>query len=1329
MVMVEKNEKARERKDKDKKHRSSRSKRSHKVPKSVRWQKNLTSTSPASNGIKKLSCSSFNCTEKLSSILMCQKGYASIALYAVFALFILAFIYTLWKIVSANTSRSGQSRRPDSPTKASPTAKAPTWSEEDEEELKKFFPVVVDAPTRGIEKHSKGSEGPPTVTINPTALSPSLEHFPTESVLQTVSRLKGSVFGEDVSSQPYQENHQPPIIGEDYMPVNPPYDPKWPPINIPPPPPPLPWQSFIGRQLPWTLRQRRPQASLMRDGRLQGQFDQRGKFSYRKMKSKLQKTNEMPQPPTNAKYNFRDNGNSEVRNEQRANRHKKSKKHHDHFSNHHHHPEHHQSESQHNDAVLVRNENQRNFDELQLGIPIHHKKNYARDFILRPQRTRHQHNDYSNDAQYYDAEETPNDRSDNEDDSNQHDHGHQSSHLHHRVEKHGKHHHHHHRKPTEPRHHHPHLHHHTQHEQEEHHQKHTSNIDNAEHHHPNRHHHHQEDNDSHHRHHSNQHHHHEHIDSQIAHQIHSQHHIDHHHNKQNHYQHHNHHETHQQHHHLKHGNPHQHHHHDQKSDEAGNSDDDDDKNDIRHKIPHHVRHEHKEKHSHRKHGHKEDKDATKSKNVKRLHHIMDLKHYLKYKKHHSVDEEVHGQWKGIKKKIKVCTKLKRFSANGKVLLTRTLYRGRYLYTVLVCNVVHIRKHSKHRTHSTYKKTQLCYKLYFVTTATLQLNKKNSETGDPAEFEVNACRPSQVHYHSVAFRGALAKEISLLRKKNRDQVHRDDVPSPSREKQHKKKTGRRQKRKKKKIIKKSKTKKQSSKRGHHSKSEHHSNRENHSTKHKSKRVKVERGNRHSKNSEDTFFNKLLNVLSIVNKNKGTGNTTTSLSNLKTALQKMKKGKEKALKKKKKKHSKLSKKHTKKHKKKTKEIDISSPSYINKLLSKILPAVVNNVKNEITGKNKVQNVHATTAPTTKQTTTVSTTTPTTHTTTTRTTTTPPPTTPTTKTTTRPTTKAKGIEDELNDVLPLLLKKMHLAQQTTTPKPTTKPTTQDKSKAISDLLARLGLSGPPSKPTRDVKSEAKSSHSNPTIAEKLDDLTLPPLPAPPASPINKPSNKQSFTALDPYAKHILCFGDSLTNGYYNHGRNYHPYSIKLKQLMNSNSQTRYDILTSGKTGEMAHESMNHRLPQVLGNSSRFDWAIILAGTNDVAHVKNFGDDDSFMNQLISIWAPKIFKDIINLHEDAYRYGSRTVLLTIPESAYESWPQFKVLWIMRKRINQQLRQFAAQSQGRTILCDLAVQIPRHSLSPQLQKLFWSDHLHLTPLGYDKMAEVVYKCLKPYLQ
>ncbi|XP_046861515.1 transcription factor SPT20 homolog [Xenia sp. Carnegie-2017] len=226
---------------------------------------------------------------------------------------------------------------------------------------------------------------------------------------------------------------------------------------------------------------------------------------------------------------------------------------------------------------------------------------------------------------------------------------------------------------------------------------------------------------------------------------------------------------------------------------------------------------------------------------------------------------------------------------------------------------------------------------------------------------------------------------------------------------------------------------------------------------------------------------------------------------------------------------------------------------------------------------------------------------------------------------------------------------------------------------------------------------------------------------------SRNPSFVEL-PQTINILCFGDSLTSGFYNHGKGKHPYGIRLNQLLNTKGVNKYHVESRGMIGEMVHGGMVKRLPKVLNEGLRYDWILILGGTNDVAHVKNFGDDEDFTQQLISVWSPKIVKDIEKLHEIAKLHGARTVLMTIPETAYELWPAFQLIRNMRLAVNAALRRYATQVQDTTVLCDLAYKLPRSTLPEQLQKLYWNDHIHLNPIGYDKMAEIIEQCIEPYL-
>lgn len=276
----------------------------------------------------------------------------------------------------------------------------------------------------------------------------------------------------------------------------------------------------------------------------------------------------------------------------------------------------------------------------------------------------------------------------------------------------------------------------------------------------------------------------------------------------------------------------------------------------------------------------------------------------------------------------------------------------------------------------------------------------------------------------------------------------------------------------------------------------------------------------------------------------------------------------------------------------------------------------------------------------------------------------------------------------------------------------------------------------PSQNYLSPLRSPNSS-TLTTKSKNAVVAPTPQ---GPVDETANQLPFgysayrsSNTNPYSyqtptTNVLCFGDSLTSGYYNHGRGKHPYSIRLNQLLNAGGKHLYKIVTRGVVGEMAHGSMAKRLPKILNEGTHFDWVIILGGTNDVAHVKNFGDDEEFTRELISIWSPKIVNDIEKLHGIARRYGARTVILTIPETAYELWPEFQSIRNMRLSVNAALRKYASQVRDTTVLCDLAYKLPRSTLSKELQKFYWNDHIHLNPVGYNRMAEVISQCIQPYL-
>lgn len=843
--------------------------------------------------------------------------------------------------------------------------------------------------------------------------------------------------------------------------------------------------------------------------------------------------------------------------------------------------------------------------------------------------------------------------------------------------------------------------------------------------------------------------------------------------------------------------------------------------------------------------------------------VLDFRLYKKYRKHHSIADEIRGRWNISRHRVRTCKVIDKFSTIGTVKMTRMKEHNRYLHTLLVCRPVRLRIRNRvHRRKYSMKYAQLCSKRWYLTSGIVFVDRSSNNPERP-RFKVRICESS--YAHTVKLLPAKSKETKIwnisdkfVRKMEREDVRDSNDKSSSHQHELKRHHGHKNVKKHKKwksrlhknlTRRKShptvKTKRQKVVLSNKSKTLSHNAKHDTLRKHRRKVKKSQnKGKKHKRNetkptikknetiskrkgengdSDKEFYNKLLKVLKlakIYDKKNSNGTRTEKIFDSLEAVLTESQNTTKQYAPNKTKHATNTsvQKHMKSGGHTNREVSpkdaqknqARNKDNIQMLLAKILPVILKSLHNDTEASGKVV-TGITTKPTTKVTT--------------------KPTKPRTSTfkTTPPNLIAsttikpnnKSIVEIMKSILPLLLKKAKTANsdslQSVKPIPKAKPQSappkqrsSKKTAKISDLrslLASLGMGNLASdniesailakgtadtvktgtKPTRQATPLLQITKPKPLTAVPTMQAPTPlrnayefvdkesamgsqsiPLPAGaqanqqgiPSGPLSastgtafsdllpvssgKPADqKPTFPSQEignnmrpyipsvnsnPYSRSILCFGDSLTSGYYNHGHSFHPYSQRLGQLLNSDGRLKYFIKTSGKVREMAHGSMAKRLPEVLGNSSRFDWVIILGGTNDVAHVKNFGDDDSFMNQLISVWKPRIVRDIEVLHEISHNYGARTVLLTIPETAYEAWPNFKTLWVMRNRINQDLREYARRSQGKTVLCDLAAKLPRHSLSLQAQAMLWNDHLHLTAYGYDRMAEIVYQCLKPYL-
>lgn len=180
------------------------------------------------------------------------------------------------------------------------------------------------------------------------------------------------------------------------------------------------------------------------------------------------------------------------------------------------------------------------------------------------------------------------------------------------------------------------------------------------------------------------------------------------------------------------------------------------------------------------------------------------------------------------------------------------------------------------------------------------------------------------------------------------------------------------------------------------------------------------------------------------------------------------------------------------------------------------------------------------------------------------------------------------------------------------------------------------------------------------------------------------------------VLATGDSLTAGYHHWGLSYHPYTEKLKELINNPNVL---IDNTGIPGETT-EQIQARLIDSLKNNSPYDYVILLAGTNDLGLRKS---------------TQEIQNNLFSMYESILQSGSHLIAITIPQSGCSETNYVN----SRNTINQAIKVFAKKNKKNVTYVDLESLIPYEKGGD-----FWDDNLHFSRLGYDKMGELIYEAI-----
>ena len=198
------------------------------------------------------------------------------------------------------------------------------------------------------------------------------------------------------------------------------------------------------------------------------------------------------------------------------------------------------------------------------------------------------------------------------------------------------------------------------------------------------------------------------------------------------------------------------------------------------------------------------------------------------------------------------------------------------------------------------------------------------------------------------------------------------------------------------------------------------------------------------------------------------------------------------------------------------------------------------------------------------------------------------------------------------------------------------------------------------------------------------------------------------------ILCFGDSLTEGYtFQASGEFHPYSIKLRQLLEEHCKDAVVVDTAGVSGERVVPTMTQRLNRLLEEASQpYDWILVLGGTNDLGH---------------GLGAGELLPHLLGLHDRARQTGARTMALAIPQFVHELNPGNEDYRRRKAEVNEGMKSYSEKSDSQTIYVDLWNGLPFGALPTEERALYWVDGLHMTPKGYDRMAQIIFDSLKQY--
>ncbi|KAL8713621.1 MAG: hypothetical protein Q9225_006747 [Loekoesia sp. 1 TL-2023] len=195
------------------------------------------------------------------------------------------------------------------------------------------------------------------------------------------------------------------------------------------------------------------------------------------------------------------------------------------------------------------------------------------------------------------------------------------------------------------------------------------------------------------------------------------------------------------------------------------------------------------------------------------------------------------------------------------------------------------------------------------------------------------------------------------------------------------------------------------------------------------------------------------------------------------------------------------------------------------------------------------------------------------------------------------------------------------------------------------------------------------------------------------------------------ILCFGASITAGFYSFGLNHHPYANRLTQrLQGSLPSLKIAIDIGALSGDrvIGGEYLQRLRPHFEGDTAKkYDWVIFQGGGNDLGWGK---EPTAIYDELKKLW--KICLD----------GGAKVMALTVTETSDQSRQT-------RARYDQLNESIKNHREENYFVADVCREVPYAAMDPELRRRVWDDGLHFKRAGYDMLGDAIADRLLEVLQ